>query len=87
MITDSAASLAGRLAGPGSVTVVPLRVLAGSAVADDGGDPLAGAEDLRRQLAAAIPADGPIGLAEAGTAILAHTGPGLLGVALAPVAP
>ena len=42
------------------------------------------ADDLRQRLAAAIPAAGPIGLTEAGTAILAHTGPGLLAVVVAP---
>jgi DegV family protein with EDD domain len=43
-----------------------------------------GAEDLRRRLAAAIPAAGPIAVTEAGAAILAHTGPGLLAVVVAP---
>ena len=47
------------------------------------GNPAAAAE-LRRRLAAAIPAAGPIPVTEAGTAILAHTGPGLLAVAVAP---
>jgi fatty acid-binding protein DegV len=45
----------------------------------------AGAADLARQLAAAIPAAGTIRLVTAGTAIWAHTGPGLLGVAVAPL--
>jgi fatty acid-binding protein DegV len=43
----------------------------------------AGAAALRRQLIAAIPAAARICLVEAGTAIRAHTGPGLLGVAVA----
>jgi DegV family protein with EDD domain len=43
-----------------------------------------GADALRRRLAAAIPAAGPIAVTEAGTAILAHTGPGLLAVVVAP---
>jgi fatty acid-binding protein DegV len=43
----------------------------------------AGAAALRRQLIAAIPAAARIWLVEAGTAIRAHTGPGLLGVAVA----
>jgi DegV family protein with EDD domain len=47
------------------------------------GNPAAAAE-LRRRLAAAIPSAGPIPVTEAGTAILAHTGPGLLAVAVAP---
>jgi DegV family protein with EDD domain len=42
-----------------------------------------GADDLRRQLAAAIPAAGPATVTEAGAAILAHAGPGLLAVAVA----
>jgi DegV family protein with EDD domain len=47
------------------------------------GNPAAAA-DLRQRLAAAIPAAGPIPVTEAGTAILAHTGPGLLAVVAAP---
>ena len=47
------------------------------------GNPAA-ADDLRQRLAAAIPAAGPITVTEAGTAILAHTGPGLLAVVAAP---
>jgi fatty acid-binding protein DegV len=43
----------------------------------------AGAAALRQQLIAAIPAAARISLVEAGTAIRAHTGPGLLGVAVA----
>jgi fatty acid-binding protein DegV len=47
------------------------------------GNPSA-AGDLRRRLAAAIPAAGPIPVTEAGTAILAHTGPGLPAVVVRP---
>jgi DegV family protein with EDD domain len=43
-----------------------------------------GAAALQQQLAAAIPAAGAVRVAEAGTAIRAHTGPGLLGVVIAP---
>jgi DegV family protein with EDD domain len=43
-----------------------------------------GADAVSRALAAAIPAAGPITVTEAGTAILAHTGPGLLAVVVAP---
>ena len=43
-----------------------------------------GAEAVSRALAAAIPAAGPITVTEAGAAILAHTGPGLLAVVVAP---
>ncbi|MGH3411317.1 MAG: DegV family protein, partial [Streptosporangiaceae bacterium] len=43
-----------------------------------------GADDLRRRLAAAIPAAGLIAVTEAGAAIRAHTGPGLLAVVVAP---
>jgi fatty acid-binding protein DegV len=42
-----------------------------------------GAAALARQLATAIPAAGQLNVTEAGTAIRAHTGPGLLGVAVA----
>jgi DegV family protein with EDD domain len=42
------------------------------------------AADLADLLAAAIPQVGSIYLAEAGLAILAHTGPGMLGVTVAP---
>jgi fatty acid-binding protein DegV len=45
----------------------------------------AAAADLARQLATALPAAGPISVLTAGTAILAHTGPGLLGVVVAPL--
>jgi fatty acid-binding protein DegV len=44
-----------------------------------------GAARLRDQLTAAIPAAGPVTVVEAGTAIRAHAGPGLLGVVVAPV--
>jgi DegV family protein with EDD domain len=43
------------------------------------------AAELARQLAAAIPAASRVWLFEAGTAILAHTGPGLLSVVVAPL--
>ncbi|HEY5359482.1 MAG TPA: DegV family protein [Streptosporangiaceae bacterium] len=48
-------------------------------------DSPAAAADLARQLAGALPAAGPISVLAAGTAILAHTGPGLLGVVVAPL--
>jgi fatty acid-binding protein DegV len=46
-----------------------------------------GADELRRRLARVITAAGPVSVTEAGAAILAHAGPGLLAVVVAPVAP
>ncbi len=45
------------------------------------------ADELADRLAAAIPQVGSVYLAEAGLAILAHTGPGMLGVTVAPHTP
>jgi fatty acid-binding protein DegV len=47
-------------------------------------DNAAGADALKQQLALAIPGTGRVSLVTAGTAIRAHTGPGLLGVVIAP---